>query len=285
MVKGRLQTTRFLAVIFVFVMVISTGTVMANGFDPVGDMPQDSKTFFSQFVVAGGPIVWFVLLPMSVVTVYLAIYNCLTIRRKRLLPAGVGSDIAATAARFSLERFVVKISAKDDLISRAVAYTVSQVRHHGGDVSDMGRFAGESLQEQALGLLHKVEWCNIIGNVAPMVGLFGTVYGMIRAFNLLGVSGGQPRPDQLAAAISVALITTFWGLLVAIPALAIHGIFRTRIEAFVGEAAIEIQAVLGRVMDSQKTEPDTKAPKPDSIKLIKQKAQDRKAAVPIKTVS
>ena len=82
----------------------------------------------------------------------------------------------------------------------------------------------ESLQEQAMVLFRRIEWINIIGNVSPMVGLFGTVLGIIKMFNSLALAGGQPHPSQLAGGISVALVTTFWGLLIAIPALTIHGI-------------------------------------------------------------
>ena len=78
--------------------------------------------------------------------------------------------------------------------------------------------------------------------------MFGTVYGMIGAFNLLGQGTSGPRYEMLAEAISMALVTTFWGLLVAIPALFLYGFFQTRIEAFISEAAIETEAVLGRIL-------------------------------------
>jgi biopolymer transport protein ExbB/TolQ len=111
------------------------------------------------------------------------------------------------------------------------------------------QMAEESVQEQCFALMRKAEWCGLIGNVAPMVGLFGTVYGMIQAFNILGISSGQPAPGQLAGSISVALVTTFWGLLVAIPALFLAGFFRTRVEGFASEAAVEVEALLERILD------------------------------------
>jgi hypothetical protein len=84
-----------------------------------------------------------------------------------------------------------------------------------------------------------------------MVGLFGTVFGMIQAFNLLGIAEGRPAFDQLAGAISVALVTTFWGLMVAIPALVCYSIFRSRIEAYIGEAAVETDVLLGQLFKIQ----------------------------------
>jgi flagellar motor component MotA len=123
----------------------------------------------------------------------------------------------------------------------------------GGSARSIHQFAAEALQERGMQLMRKAQWCQIIGSVAPMVGLFGTVYGMIRAFNLLGQGTGGPRYEMLAEAISMALVTTFWGLLVAIPALFLYGIFQTRIEAIVSEAAIETEAVLGRILKNGTT--------------------------------
>jgi biopolymer transport protein ExbB len=206
-----------------------------------------TKTFFYQFVVAGGPIVWVVLLPMSVITGYLAIDLCYSIRRKRLLPTGIAGVIATTAGKVGRNQLGAKLASATDLVSRAICGVIVRSKHLNADQNEVRNLAVEALQQEGMHLLRKVEWCNIIGNVAPMVGLFGTVFGMIKAFNLLGISAGQPRPDQLAAAISIALITTFWGLLVAIPALAMGGVFRARTEALVAEAAIELEALLRRI--------------------------------------
>ena len=83
-----------------------------------------------------------------------------------------------------------------------------------------------------------------------MVGLFGTVFGMIKLFNAIVQAGGQPQPAHLAGGISVALVTTFWGLFIAIPALTVHGIFRNRIEALVSEAATEAENIMPQIQIS-----------------------------------
>lgn len=210
-------------------------------------------TVYHHLFVAGGPIVWFILLPMSVAVVYLVIDMGLGIRSKRLLPAELTTEMATYAARHGLAGLVERFSRRPALISRAVigALQRSQKMHSG--TSSVRQFAAELLQEIGQSLLRKAEWCQIIGSVAPMVGLFGTVYGMIQAFNLLSISEGQPAYDQLAGAISVALVTTLWGLLVAIPALFFYSIFRSRIEAYIGEAAVETDILLGQLFKIQVT--------------------------------
>lgn len=240
---GMLNLSVVLAAI---ILISSVSTIYAAG-ETTDEITSPDKTFFYQFIIAGGRIVWFVLLPMSVATLCLAIDLCFSIRRKKLLPPDIGTEIATVAKRIMPEQLPIRLSENNDLVSRTLLRTLKKCKHISTDVKHVQHIAAESLQEQGLILLRKVEWCNIIGNVAPMVGLFGTVFGMIQAFNILGISGGQPRHDQLAAKISIALVTTFWGLLIAIPALTIHGIFRSRVEALVSEAAIEIENLLFQI--------------------------------------
>jgi len=212
------------------------------------DLAEQGRTFYRHFFIAGGPIVWFVLLPMSVAAVYLAIDLLLSTRRKRLLPAGVASDIATDAALHGRTLLLSKLAGRSDLISRAILRGIERTRQMGGGAQSIRQFAAEALQERGMQLMRKAHWCQMIGSVAPMVGLFGTVYGMIRAFNLLGQNTQGPRYELLAEAISLALVTTFWGLLVAIPALFLYGFFQSRIESLISEAALETETVLGRIL-------------------------------------
>ena len=97
--------------------------------------------------------------------------------------------------------------------------------------------AGElAAEEQSVHRLRRIEPLNVLGNVAPMIGLFGTVYGIILAFREIVSSGGTPDPVGLAAGIGTALVSTFWGLVVAIPAMSAYGVLRNRIEGATVEA-------------------------------------------------
>jgi biopolymer transport protein ExbB/TolQ len=210
------------------------------------------RTYFEQFFTAGGPVVWFVLLPMSVVTVYLATEYFITIRRRRLLPDDISGTIVSAAQQAGLSQLPAQLAGGEDFISVAIARAVAQ---GGGDLGRIRNLVAESLQEQAMRFLRKIEWVNIIGNVSPMVGLFGTVLGIIKMFNAIAAVSGQPHPSQLAGGISVALVTTFWGLMIAIPALTIHGFFQNRIETLACEAAEESEKLLlqlARMLREQK---------------------------------
>ncbi|MGB2806588.1 MAG: MotA/TolQ/ExbB proton channel family protein [Sedimentisphaerales bacterium] len=215
-----------------------------------------TQTFFAQFIIAGGPIVWFVLLPMSLITVYLAVEYSLTIRREKLVPGGIGDRIVAIIRARGPGQLEARISGQNDFVSVAVLKALGQGR---GDWFRMRSVLDESLQEQAGGLLRRIEWVNLIGNVSPMVGLFGTVFGMIKLFNAIVMAGGQPQPAQLAGGISVALVTTFWGLFIAIPALAMHGVFCNRIETLVNDAVVESENIVPEIRRSLKNQKQANA--------------------------
>lgn len=214
------------------------------------DLQSAAMTYYDRFFVAGGAIVWFILLPMSIAAMYLVIDLGVTTRRRRLMPQGICSDIATQAARYGLGSLSARLAGRSDLISIAMLTAAERGRQAGGSAQMVRQYAAESLQEQGMRLLRRSQWLLLIGQVAPMVGLFGTVYGMICAFNQLGQGSEGPRYEMLADSISVALVTTYWGLLIAIPAQFVFGVFQGRIESFLSEAAIELETLLCRLYDA-----------------------------------
>lgn len=208
-----------------------------------------SETYLHQYFIAGGPKVWFILLPMSIAALYLIIDISISIRRKRLLPASIGSEIATFAPQFGLSAIPGRFSKNTDLISRTLCAVYGRSPKKSLRLRHSKEIAAESLQEQGMKLLRRTEICNLLGNVSPMVGLFGTVYGMIDAFNQIGVSQGQPKPGELAHGISIALVATYWGLMIAIPSLFFSGVFKVKIEGIIADAAVEVEVLLERLSE------------------------------------
>jgi biopolymer transport protein ExbB len=95
----------------------------------------------------------------------------------------------------------------------------------------------DALADQAARLLRKIEYLSVIGNIAPMIGLLGTVTGMIFAFQKVATTQGAAGAGELAEGIYQALVTTVGGLLVAIPSLAAFAVLRNRVDQLVAEAA------------------------------------------------
>lgn len=102
----------------------------------------------------------------------------------------------------------------------------------------------------------RVEPLAIIGNLAPLVGLAGTVWGMILAFASLSAAGGRASPTELSLGISKALMHTLLGLMLAIPALAFAAFFRARIERAIGRAIVVCAEAVDRLAS---TSPDAPA--------------------------
>lgn len=212
-----------------------------------------SNSFFDHFIVAGGPVVWLILIPMSLATIYLAFDLGFSIRRKRLCPVGISEELVELINNNDSHRWMIEVNRQTDLISRSVMKIMRQTHISRNEVE---RLMVENIEQQALGILRKIEWANIIGNVSPMIGLFGTVFGMIKAFNGIVASGGQPQPAHLAEGISLALVTTFWGLLVGIPSLAVAGVFRNRLESLTADAMVEGENLVPTIRKCLKTEKD-----------------------------
>jgi biopolymer transport protein ExbB len=105
--------------------------------------------------------------------------------------------------------------------------------HHGYDA--MIKAMEDAAEALASGIARKTEHLNVIGNISPMLGLLGTVIGMLRCFNEIAHVAG---PKQLAGGIFEALVTTCMGLIVAIPALYCYAIFRNRVDEYSGEASL-----------------------------------------------
>lgn len=92
----------------------------------------------------------------------------------------------------------------------------------------------------------------LIGAISPMVGLFGTVDGMIRSFSKLANATVAPPASELAKGISTALVTTIVGLAIAIPAIAAYNILKNRVARLVLEVGIRSEELMSHFQQQQK---------------------------------
>jgi biopolymer transport protein ExbB len=117
-----------------------------------------------------------------------------------------------------------------------------------------------AIGEQTAEQFRRIEYLNIIGNLGPLLGLLGTVLGMIEAFNEMSAAGGQARPDQLAGGISKALAHTFLGLTLAVPCLAAFGVLRTMVDRLTVRGALIAEELLLMVKPAEAKQPVPGAP-------------------------
>lgn len=215
------------------------GVAMAQ--TPEEAAPDTEKIdYFDWFVLKGGIIGWF-LIAVDVASVAVIIEHFVTIRRLNILPEAVRTEISMMVEDKQYKEMIVYTETEPSTLSYLVHQSLSEASH---GYAAMERAMEEASEERTTKLLRKIELLNVIGNVSPMVGLLGTVYGMIKVFSKIVEAKGMPNPTELAGGVGTALVTTFWGLIVAIPALAVYAVMRNRIDALSSEAMTVAQETI-----------------------------------------
>jgi biopolymer transport protein ExbB len=185
-----------------------------------------------------------VLITMSVVAVAVIIASLIELRASRLLPPATVNrlDDLSAAGRWDDLR---DLSSRDGtFVSRVVSAAMAQMGRGPDAVRDAAEFAAA---EESAACFRRVEVLNIVGNVAPLVGLAGTVWGMILAFTSLGESAGRAGPTDLSLGISKALFHTLLGLCVAIPSLLAFGYFRARVDRLCTRGSVIASRIVDRI--------------------------------------
>ena len=203
------------------------------------ETPKPKATFGSLIQKSG--LIGYMIILLSLVSVALMIEYALSIRRKTLIPPGFADEVLKLLIQGQPNVALQKCQNDPSALAQILYAGMSQYEF-GWDAVE--KSAEEATAEQASRLYRKVEYLNMIGNIAPMLGLLGTVVGMVIAFQQMAESAGYGRADDLAEGIYLALITTIQGLLVAIPCLAAHSLFANRIAVLISETTFVAEQVL-----------------------------------------
>lgn len=192
------------------------------------DAPAESGRSFLRVLMDGAEWPGVIILALSLAAVTIIIEHFWTIRRVTMAP---NHEIESTRQHIEGRRFKEAIEAIKDSRTMFADVMSTALRHgrHGFDA--MHEAADERAAAWSSRLFRKVESLNIIGNLAPLMGLLGTVLGMIEAFGAMQAAHGAYKPENLAGGISLALVNTFLGLAVAIVALGFFGICRSRVDS------------------------------------------------------
>jgi biopolymer transport protein ExbB len=188
----------------------------------------------------GSAMIWG-LIALSVVNIVLIAAAAISNRRRDMLPAAEAEELRVLLAS-GRRRDAAEVAGRgrSDL-SRIVSRTLD---HADSGAEAMLRASEQAADEILSSRLRSLEKLNVIGQVAPMIGLFGTIYGMIVAFQGVAATGGAADPGILAGGIGTALITTFWGLLIAIPALSAYALVRNAAIAVSDEALAAVDEMV-----------------------------------------
>lgn len=184
--------------------------------------------------VKSGGLTEGVIILLSVVGLALMIEHAVSLRREKLIPPYVLSELESLFDEEAYEEAMDLCDQEDSLLSRLVGAGLAKVN---SGYPRMRESVEEVTDEEATVLHQKISYLSLIASVAPMLGLLGTVIGMIKAFDKIAQLRGAVNPADLAESISMALITTCTGLIVAIPVLAAYTYFRNKVMRLVQEGS------------------------------------------------
>jgi len=179
----------------------------------------------------------------SIVGVALTITFAFQIRRDVLVPPELLGHVEQLFEDEDYEEAYHVCEANPAYLSAVIAGGLAQMEDgHEAMIASMD----EIIDAESTKMHQKVGYLSLIANIAPMLGLLGTVYGMIVTFNTIANSPVQPSPKELASGISIALGTTFLGLIVAIPMAIVFVFFRNRVINVVTEVAAISEELVAR---------------------------------------
>jgi biopolymer transport protein ExbB len=208
------------------------------GTKPTEQQPAGRKPLtIWQILFSGGPLgiaIMAVLIGLSITALALAADDLRIVQRSRIIPDGLSEEIRdlVAAGEFGMARSACK--AHPSFLAAVVMHGLNEID---GGWPEIEKAMEDATAEQAAGLFRRIEYLSVIGNIAPMVGLLGTVTGMLLAFKEVADTEGHAGAAQLADGIYQALVTTVAGLIIAIPSLGAFALFRSRVDQLVAEAA------------------------------------------------
>ncbi len=183
---------------------------------------------------------------LSMISVYFTIEHFLTITRNRFIPDTTLSELEGLIAHGDINKAIDLCHQKEhySIATEVILAGLERYKSSEFGYAEYRSAVEEAGEDQTGKLYRRTEVLNVIGAIAPMLGLTGTVLGMIEAFTTIAALEGMARPQQLAGGIGQALITTLLGLLVAIPTMVALSYFRNKIDSLVAEAGKRIEQVM-----------------------------------------
>ncbi len=207
--------------------------------------PEASRSLLD-LVQAGGWVGYAIML-LSLCGLALVVDAFMRLKEKDLAPPNLVEQVHDLTAKGKFEEVLALCKTNESMLGRVIA----------GGLAD-GKLGLDAVREgmehagvmEVTRMRERNGYIGLIASVAPMLGLLGTVTGMIASFRLLGEAQGAARPDELALGISQALVTTCMGLVVAVPLMFFYVFFRIRITrighktAAVGEKMLRLMTVV-----------------------------------------
>lgn len=207
--------------------------------------PPDNTTLWGLFHMGGWSM--YVLLLGSVAAVGLTIYNAIALQTKKFLRPDIYQKLKDLFLANDFNGAKDYCENEKAPLANIVHAGLDRVAGSFLDIESVEKGMEEAAMEEVTGNLTPINYLSVIAVIAPMVGLLGTVSGMIKAFGNMATQG-MGRPELLADNISEALITTASGLIVGIPVMIIYFYFKNRYTGLISA----LNRMSGEVLEKMK---------------------------------
>ena len=202
-----------------------------------------SESLLSGITNASGPVVvvTLVIAAMSFYLIALVVWMALNYRTSTTVPAGLLRDVQGLLDQTKYNEAYHRLVGDSSFLARVLAAGVRKLPSGLAQAQRASELANESATME---MEHRTTYLATVGTLGPMIGLVGTVYGMIIAFRVIAVEGSTPQANQLAAGISTALYATLEGIAISIPAIFFYALFRNRIARLSLEVGMTAESLL-----------------------------------------
>jgi len=202
------------------------------------------ETFLGWMIRASG-IFGFLILLVSFVMVALIVMQAMQLRRENYLPAAFIEEFERLLNDKNYQGAYEAAKANDSFMGKVLAAGLARFSRR-NDYDDLMQGMQEVGEEETMAMEHSIGYLALVGSIAPMLGLLGTVQGMVLSFQVIATSTTQPKPYELADGIATALFTTLEGLVVAIPAIVCFTVFKNRLARFILECGFVSEELMKR---------------------------------------
>ena len=191
-------------------------------------------------------IFFFPQLFMSIGLVAMIVLYTMQVGRKEFMPLDFLDGMENLTKEKKYQEAYDLSKSNNSLIGRLLTAGVVRLQTSGGQYPQALEAMQEIGEDEGMKFDHRLSYLAMLANIATMVGLLGTVWGMVAAFMVIAQSDTSPKPSELATGVSQALVTTVWGLLQAIPAIVAHTVIKNRISRMMLETGITAERLLSR---------------------------------------
>ncbi len=220
--------------------------------DDGGDVGARSESVLGWTFRSLGPLYSIVFLAISFTFVALAFKYFMDLRRDQNIPPGMAEQFEAMLQERKFQEAYEMTKNDESYLGQVLSAGLAKLSA-GYDKALTAM--QETSDHISMGFEAGLSYIGLIAGTSTMVGLLGTVSGMIASFSVIANSSTAPKPNELAAGISTAMFTTLVGLIIAIPATAVFQVLKNKLAAIIFDVGMISEDLLGKVLAAAQQKP------------------------------